>query len=192
MKAISNNQNFLLEQAKNGDIDAFAELFEEHRRFVFTLALRLAGTNDSEDVVMDTFLKAWKALPGFQQRSSLKTWLARITRNCALDFRRRTSRRSSRESALINAEGESEIDQLADPVYRDPAGEAVNRELKQAIDTAISQLSEEQRITVVMREVDGLSYREIAAATNVGVGTVMSRLFYGKRKLRQLLQEQLP
>ncbi len=181
----------LLERAQAGDIEAFAELFEQQRRFVYAIACRLTGVNDGEDVVMETFLKAWKALPGFHRQSSLKTWLAKIARNCALDFCRRADRRTAREVTVTDDQGDNALEQLADPAAdgANPASQAVDRETQSLIQQAMAQLSEEQRVAVVMREVDGLSYREIAAATGVGVGTVMSRLFYGKRKLRGILQE---
>ncbi len=189
LKSKAEKQRELLKRAQDGDIDAFAELFEEQRRFVYSLACRLAGSNDCDDVVMETFLKAWKSLPGFRGRSTLKTWLAIIARNCSLDFRRRSGRQAAREITIVNDQGDSGLGQLADPHFSNPSVDAVNLETKKIIETAMAELKEEQRITVVLREIDGLSYREIAAATNVGIGTVMSRLFYGKRKLRELLLE---
>ncbi len=179
----------LLSRAREGDMEAFAELFEEYRFFVFTIACRLAGSHDGEDVVMESFLKAWKALPQFQGRSSLKTWLAHITRNCALDFRRKSERQKSRELPAVNENGESFLEQHPGGVAGNPSEQSVNRETAEIIESAMNRLAEEQRTTVTLREVDGLSYREIAAATDVNVGTVMSRLFYAKRKLRRLLRE---
>lgn len=189
MKTQNKQKQELLCRAQEGDMDAFAELFEEYRSFVFIIACRLAGNNDSEDIVTESFLKAWKALPRFQRRSSLKTWLARITRNCALDFRRESERRKNRESPAVNENGESFLEQHPGTVPGNPAGQAVNRETAEIIESAMTRLSEEHRTTVILREVDGLSYRDIAAATDVNAGTVMSRLFYAKRKLQRLLRE---
>lgn len=189
MKIRDKQKQELLSRAQKGDMDAFAELFEEYRSFVFSIAYRLTGNNDSEDIVMESFLKAWHALPRFQKRSSLKTWLARITRNCALDFCRNSQKRKNREVQAVTENGESYLEQLPSATTDNPAGQAVDRETAQIIDSAMAQLSREQRTTVIMREVDGLSYREIAAATEVNVGTVMSRLFYAKRKLQRLLRE---
>ena len=170
-------------------MDAFAELFEAYRPFVFVIACRVAGGNDGEDIVIETFLKAWKALSRFQGEASPKTWLARIARNCALDFRRKSERHKNREVSAVDENGESFLEQLPDTAANNPAGRAIHGETAHIIDSAMARLSEEHRTTVILREVDGLSYRDIAVVTNVNVGTVMSRLFYAKQKLQRQLQE---
>jgi RNA polymerase sigma-70 factor, ECF subfamily len=179
----------LMDRARQGDVDAFAELFEQLRSRVFTVAWRLVGSNDAEDVVMETYLKAWKALPGFNQRASLETWLYRIAHNCAVDVlrKRRPLPDGQREPVDVEA--------LADPRARPPdeaaAASDLAREVRQALDT----LSPEHRTALRLRYSDGLSYAEIAAATGVSIGTVMSRLFNGKRRLQQQLKalaEELP
>ena len=85
----------LIQQAAKGDMDAFANAFESLRPGLTVAASRIVGPDDAQDVVMETYLKAWKALPNFNQRSSLKTWLYRIVRNCAIDYTRKRKRSKS-------------------------------------------------------------------------------------------------
>jgi len=96
---VDRHQAEQLERARKGDVEAFAEVFEALRPLVFSVANRLVGPNDAEDVVMETYLKAWQGLPRFRGKSSLKTWLYRISRNCSLDFIRSRQRAPAEEGA---------------------------------------------------------------------------------------------
>ena len=181
----------LTARARSGDVDAFAEIFEKHRLLVYRIACRLTGAQDADDVVMETYLKAWRALPSFRGEAALKTWLCRVARSCALDLLRRRTREDARRAP---ASGDEAGDETGDPwsLIPDPAADAPDSriqadELAGQIEQAMAQLSPEHRSVLVLREVDGLSYKELAAACGTGIGTVMSRLFYAKRKLRQVL-----
>lgn len=177
----------LLDRAQKGDIDAFASLFESLRPMVHAVAYRLTGPNDVDDVVMDSFLKAWKSLPRFRRRSSLKTWMYRITYNCAIDCLRGRQRRLDR--TVSGGEEAVEWSAIADRGEVAPDKALARAETAEAVFAALAKLPAEHRTTLELRFVDGLAYAEIAAATGVMIGTVMSRLYYGKRKLRKLLQE---
>lgn len=173
-----------MKKARHGDMDAFAGLFEPLRPKSLAIATRIVGPDEAPDVVMDAFLKAWKAMPGFNGRSSLATWLYRIVWNCAADHRRASLRR--RENRLPEDEDRQTLD-IPDSAADSPSEKAATRDLGRQLDASMSQLSEELRITLMLRFADGLSYREIAAATNVRIGTVMSRLFHGRRRLKALM-----
>jgi RNA polymerase sigma-70 factor (ECF subfamily) len=177
----------LIDRARQGDMEAFAELFEELRPMVHAIACRLVGSSDAEDVVMETFLKAWKAVPRFQGSSSLNTWVYRITHNCAQDFLRARSRRDARLAPV--EKDATPLDNVPDPHQVSPADSLVNAELGRMIDIALARLSPEHAATLQLRFVDGLSYSELAAATGVSLGTVMSRLFNGRRKLCRIMSE---
>jgi len=178
----------LLEQARRGDVDAFAELFENLRPNVYAVARRLVGEGDADDVVMETYLKAWKAIPRFGGRSSLKTWLYRITRNCGLDLIRARNRRQER---ILQGEEEQErpLENLPDETRRSPRESMEQDERVAGVRAAMQALAPEHRTALLLRFTDGMSYAEIAAATGVSKGTVMSRLFYGKRNLRKIIEE---
>lgn len=176
----------MIRRAQQGDTDAFAEAFEPLRPMIYAVAYRMVGPNDAEDVVMQTYLKAWQAIPRFGGRASLKTWLYRITRNCALDLIRSRGRR--RERVLTQAELDSPAAQFADPSQPRPDEIAARSETAATVQRAMGKLSPEHRVSLQLRYTDGMSYAEIAAATGVSIGTVMSRLFNAKRKLRIILE----
>lgn len=176
----------LLKRAQNGDEDAFEELFEELRATAFAVALRTVGANDAEDVVMEAFLKAWQTLPRFKGRSSLKTWLHRITYNCCVDTLRKRQRR--REDQFTEDEdGRSILDKTPDPSQENAREVVSRREIVKEVGDALEELKGAHRIVLQLRYKDGMSYTEIAAATGASIGTVMSRLFYGKQQLQKVL-----
>jgi RNA polymerase sigma-70 factor, ECF subfamily len=180
----------LLAKAQHGDMDAFAELFEPLRPMVHAVAVRLVGTSDADDVVMDTYLKAWQSLPKFAGRSSLKTWLYRLAYNGAVDMVRAQKRRPDRvrpASAGDEADGDVEVPDLRQTT---PSEALIRTELAHRISAAMEHMPLEHRAVLWLRFVDGLSYAEIARISGVAIGTVMSRLFYGKRRLRKLLSEE--
>jgi RNA polymerase sigma-70 factor (ECF subfamily) len=177
-----------LEQAQAGDADAFAALFEEMRPVVYAVAYRLVGPDDADDVVMDTYLKAWRAVPRFNHRASLKTWLYRITHNCATDHLRARSRRHDRVLAVDETDDRT-LDDFADERALTPDQAIGSRESAQLVQAALTEIGDPYRATLLLRFADGLSYSDIAAATDVSIGTVMSRIFYGKRKLKKKLAD---
>lgn len=174
--------------AQNGDVEAFARIFEEYRGVVYTVAYRLVGPNDADDVTMETYLKAWRAFPKFKGKSAVKTWLYRITHNCATDFLRARTRR--KEDILPeNDSDDRSISDLHDPSSPAPDSAIVEDEMKRRMHKAVELLDENHRATIQLRFIDDMSYADIAAATGVSIGTVMSRLFNGKRKLKKILEE---
>jgi RNA polymerase sigma-70 factor (ECF subfamily) len=179
----------LVQRARQGDMDAFLELFEAARPTVHAVALRLVGIDEAEDVVMETYLKAWKSIPGFSGRSSPRTWLCRIAHNCAVDWLRRRRNVSLPAQDRDEPEEAGDMSMLADPAQRRPSELVAGRELQSAIDTALGRLTPDHRVALMLRFSDGLSYSEIAAATGVSIGTVMSRLFNGRRKMMKALGE---
>ncbi len=183
-------QDNLVAKARRGDLEAFAECFEAFRPLLHRLAYRLVGGNDCDDVVMETYLKAWRSLPGFRGEAGLKTWVCRILRSCALDQLRRRQRQEGRQVSFETTEvedGEPLKDRLADLRTPAPDRQAGLGELERHLAAALEQLSEPHRLTLLLREVDGLSYHEVAVATGANLGTVMSRLFYAKRLMRRHL-----
>jgi RNA polymerase sigma-70 factor (ECF subfamily) len=179
------DRKVLLNEARKGDMDAFAQLFEPLRLDVYRLAYRHVGPDNADDVTMDTFLKAWRAIPRFTGRSSLKTWLYRITYNCAVDFIRKRTRR---KEVWAPEDGPDHKDLMADREDEPgPDDMMIASELAGQVRGAMSEMSDEHRATLLLRYSDDMSYAEIAAATGVSIGTVMSRLFNGKRKLGMIL-----
>ena len=167
----------LVARAREGDRDAFRVLVERYEGRVYAIAFGLVGhREDARDVVQEALFKAYRMLGGFRGESSFYTWLYRIVVNVAIDLRRK-----ERPSPL------EAPDRLADEGAESPADAAYRQELRTAIRTAVEALPAEQRAVIVLRELEGLSYAEIAEVEQVPIGTVMSRLFYARRKLQAAL-----
>lgn len=169
-----------LARAIEGDQRAFQDLYERHRRAVFKVAYGLTrNVEDALDVVQETFIKAHKSIHRFERRASVGTWLCQIAVHQAIDMgRRRKVRQAEQLDEMRQAGG-----QLG------PAAQASERELTQALEKALAQLSDKHRAVFVLAAIKGLSYKEIAQAVGCSLGTVMSRLFYARKRLQGLLAE---
>jgi RNA polymerase sigma-70 factor (ECF subfamily) len=177
----------LLTAARAGGRLALEELFSRYRAVAYRVAVRLLGNEaDALDALQEGFIKALTHLPTFAGRSSFKTWLLRIVSNAALDFGRQRGRRETWTVTLPSSEAEPV------GVWVDPAANLDRADLRRKLDAALAQLPTAQRQTFILH-VDGeLSYREVADTLDVSIGTVMSRLFYARQKLRELLHDVLP
>jgi RNA polymerase sigma-70 factor (ECF subfamily) len=171
-----------------GDRSALDELFRRYRQPAYRVAYRLLGHEaDALDAVQEGFVKALTHLHGFQGRSSFKTWLLRVVSNAALDLGRQRGRR---EALSLEAADSQEPMADARMTTADESAKGLEREdLRAALDRALSSLSEAQRQTFVLYADAELSYREVADALGISIGTVMSRLFYARQKLRTFLSE---
>lgn len=176
----------LLARLRAGDQEAYRELVDAYRDRIITVVARVAGPGaDAEDLAQDAFLKAFAALDRFDGRSALFTWIYRIAVNTArdwVDYRRR------RPSVPL----EGAFGGLAEPVDpgRQPAQAAEAHELRVAVRAALELLPEPFRTTLILREMEGHSYEEVAEILGVSIGTVESRLFRARGKLRVLLERQ--
>lgn len=175
----------LTARARAGDRDAFARLVEANQHKIYTLALRMTGNpDDAAELAQEAFLRAWRGLPGFQGESSFSTWLYRLASNVCIDFLRQEKRR--RGAGLVSLDGDDAAAEVPDPRLT-PEGEAERRELRQAVERGLEQLSSDHRQVLVLRELEGLSYAEIADALALEVGTVKSRLTRARLALRKIL-----
>ena len=178
-----NEEERLVEQALSGDARAFEMLMEKHERKMYAVALRMcANREDAQDCLQDAMLRIYKALPSFKGQSSFSTWAYRITMNtCLDDLRRKKVRQASSVDQLIEL-GWSPTDENDTPERH-----ADNAELRRSLSRAIQSLPEEMRAAIVLRDVQGFSYDEIAETLNTNVGTVKSRISRGREKLREIL-----
>lgn len=179
----------LIRAAVAGDDAAFRELLERYKKRAYGVALGIVGDPDeAQDVVQDAFIKAYYNLKEFRFGSNFYTWFYRLLVNQAIDRWRKTARAAavSLDETWLSEES-SPPETVAFP--RTPEELAGNRELSEALGRAIGALPEYHRAVIVLREVDGLAYEEIAAVLKCSVGTVMSRLHYARAKLREALSE---
>jgi RNA polymerase sigma-70 factor (ECF subfamily) len=179
----------MLARLRAGDRRVLDCLFRMYRAVAYRVAFRLLGNEaDALDAVQNAFVKVFTHLDGFEGRSSFKTWLLRIVSNAALDLGRRRRRRND----LRSDDGSVDLATALTAPEKVVGQELELKELRQLLDEGLMQLSEVQRRTFVLH-VDGeLSYREVADVMQISVGTVMSRLFYARKKLQRVLSERWP
>src|SRR5262245_25149022 len=176
----------LLRQAAAGERDSLDELFKRYRLLAFRVAHRLLGNEaDALDAVQEAFVKALVHLPSFQGRSSFKTWMLRVVSNAALDLGRQRGRR---EALSIDAAGPSFREDYEPVIESDPGRDLERQDLRRKVHEALEQLPAAQRQTFVLHAEAELSYREVAEALGISIGTVMSRLYYARQRLRVLLE----
>lgn len=176
------NEAELVIRAQEGDRNAYSELVRAHTQGVLNVIYRMCGDmHVAEDAAQETFIQAWLKLKSYRPQSSLKTWLYRIAVNTAIDMLRK-------EKRILP----SEIDDLN---LRDsnpgPEALAANSEQTEMVQEAVLALPDASRAVLVLREFEGLSYKEIAESLEIPVGTVMSRLNYARKLLREKLEVKL-
>jgi RNA polymerase sigma-70 factor (ECF subfamily) len=174
----------LLARFADGERAALDELFRRYRGVAYRIAYRLLGQEaDALDAVQDGFVNALTHLDRFHGRSSFKTWLLRVVCNAALDV----GRQRKRDERVPQAPRDASPDRFG-PDDAPPADAGLERaDLRRAIDAALARLPAPQRQTFVLHVEGGLTYREVADALGISIGTVMSRLFYARQKLKDLL-----
>ena len=177
----------LVERARKGDRDAFAALLERYEKQVYHQALRMVGNpEDAADMTQETFLKAWQGLPSFQGDSAFSTWLYRLTGNTCIDHLRKEKKR--RGDASLDDEERDFSSYLSDPTPT-PQKALEEKELQKAVSEGLAQLSDEHRQVLVLREVNGLSYDEIADVLGLTPGTVKSRIARARLSLAKFLRK---
>ena len=184
----------LIRQAAAGDQNAFAALLAAYQKPVYNLALRMTGSpDDALDLSQEAFLRAWRGLSGYRFDASFSTWLYRLTGNVCIDFLRR--RKKEKTIPLYYTDEENEEQELPRPPtplpHPAPATEdqALLRLEQSQVAEAMAKLEPEYRQALILRVIDGLSYAEIAAATDVPEGTVKSRIARAREKMRRLLKK---
>jgi RNA polymerase sigma-70 factor (ECF subfamily) len=176
------------EEARKGNQRAFGALVERHSRSVFRLAFRMTGNEqDAEDLVQETFLKAYKQLHRFDGRSAFGTWLYRIAANCSLDLIRVRKNRAERQTSATNSETMDLLDQVAAP---GPSPERLARsgQVASLLKPALEQLTELERTAFVLRHYEGCGIAEIASTLGVEANAAKHSVFRAVQKLRRALQ----
>ncbi|MBX3220486.1 MAG: sigma-70 family RNA polymerase sigma factor [Labilithrix sp.] len=183
----------LIARAQQGDVAAFRRLVERHQRRAFAIALSLVrDENDARELVQDAFLRVFRGLNSFQGGSSFFTWLYRIITNLSIDLIRKPGRQLADidEARFESDEAqEAEFPLLSRVDGSDPVDVVRRREIAGRLQAALDALPPYHRGVIVMREIEGLSYEEMATAMGVSKGTIMSRLFHARQKLQKALSD---
>ncbi len=183
----------LIARAQQGDMSAFRCLVERHQRRAFAVALSMVhDEHDAREIVQEAFVRVFKGLATFAGDSSFFTWLYRITKNLCIDLLRRPGRKyveveDTREE--VDEAQESDFPMLGRIDGSDPADAVRRREIGVRLEAALDALPSYHRTVILLREVEGLSYDEIAESMGVSKGTIMSRLFHARQKLQRTLAD---
>jgi RNA polymerase sigma-70 factor, ECF subfamily len=179
----------LVKDAKRGDTSAFEELVARHRDKIYARAFSMMRNEEEAlDLSQEAWVKGWQRLVQFQGESSFTTWMTRIVINLCLDQLRKQKRHRA-ESIEEMDEESGGVERQMPVVMINPTERLERGELRQRIDRAMNQLSHEHRTVLVLHEFEEMEYKKIAEAMECSIGTVMSRLFYARRKLAALLAD---
>lgn len=183
----------LVSLAQQGDMRAYDELVIRHRGKIYAMIRNMVRNDaDAWDLSQEVFIKAWKALPRFQARARFSTWLFRISHNVVYDWVRKRKIESSGElnDEIFDRDSIDLSARTAPATVAAPDEALSNTELRGKISEAMDKLSPEHREVVMLKDVQGLAYKEIAEVMDCTIGTVMSRLFYARKKLQTLLKDE--
>ena len=176
-----------VERARSGDSDAFRLLVEQHSRAIFRLAFRMTGNEqDAEDVVQETFLRAYKQLDRYEARSSFATWLFRIASNYSLDLIRMRKRHEDKRER--GTDEERDILQNIAVDAPGPERMAYGTQVRDRVNAALDELSPQERTAFVLRHFEGLSIEEIGATLGTGTNATKHSIFRAVQKLRRSLE----
>lgn len=184
-----------LRRVADGDESAFVKLIEKHQDRVYGTVVRMLGRDylsEAEDVAQQVFLRVFRAAGKYRPDAKFTTWLFTICRNCVLTHLKRTGR-WLRDEPLVNEAGEDvdPLDHLPDPGAVDAASGLLRKEMVEALEGAIAELPESQRMALILRQYEQLDYEEIAGVLNQTVPGVKSLLFRARTRLRAVLEEYL-
>jgi len=181
----------LVGRCQRGDTEAFNELVTRYRGKAYAMIYNMVhNEQDAWDLAQDGFLKAWKSIGRFRGQSSFYTWLYRIMMNVTIDSLRR--KQVGGETEFDDTIGLRNIDPNSTTTPKTgalPHEKLSGDEIRGQIDAAIARLTPEHRAVILMREIDGMEYQEIADALECSIGTVMSRLFYARKKMQSMLKD---
>jgi len=181
----------LVTRCQRGDTAAFNELVTRYRGKIYAMIYNMVhNEQDAWDLAQDGFLKAWKSIGRFRGQSSFYTWLYRIMMNVTIDSLRR--KQVGGETEFDDSIGLRNIDPASLTTPRaalSPNDKISGDEIRSRIDAAITRLTPDHRAVILMREIDGMEYQEIADSLGCSIGTVMSRLFYARKKMQTMLKD---
>jgi RNA polymerase sigma-70 factor (ECF subfamily) len=190
--SLSEEDARLLRGLRAGIESAYEELLTRYQQPIYGIVYRLLGDqNDACDVVQEIFLKVFRSVHSFKERSSLRTWIYRIAVNEAHNHRRWFSRHRKREVAIDREDGEYGTFEIAPDPGPSPFDVALDRETHVLIERALEEISPVFRTVVILRDIEGLGYEEIADILQISLGTVKSRILRGREALRRVLSERL-
>lgn len=185
---MGNSEQLLLERSKAGDVSAFEMLIEAYQKKIFNLAYRIVGNyDDAGDLAQEALIRIFRSIAGFKEQSSFSTWVYRITTNVCLDDIRKKKNKKviSLDEEIRVEDGEMKRQIMSDDPLPDEVAE--KEEMRRLVNDAINTLPEEQRLVISLRDIQGLTYDEIAEVLDCPSGTVKSRINRARQALKNVL-----
>jgi len=180
---VEQTDELLVEQVKKGNIKAFRDLVKRYERYILNLVYRTIGdTNEAEDIAQEVFIKVYKSIRSFKGESKFSTWISKITVNLCMDKLREKVKNKEKNI------GEEAWNLFSQPESFNPEIMAERHELQETIKKAIESLPDELRVVFALRELESFSYNEIGEMLSIPIGTVESRLYRARMKLRAYLK----
>jgi RNA polymerase sigma-70 factor (ECF subfamily) len=183
------NETLLLKEAKKGDIKAFEKLSGQYYKKIYNIALRMTGNReDASDLAQEVLIKVYKSLKSFREESSFSTWLYRITKNLCIDELKKQNRK---KAISLDEDIELKENSVKRQVESDEPGpyeQYEKSEIRRIMTDAIGKLTEEHRMVIILRDIQGFSYNEISKIVKCPEGTVKSRINRARQALRELLE----
>lgn len=186
------NELWLVEQSRNGDVDAFEELIKDYKKIAYNIALRvLRNVEDAEDASQEALIKVYKSIQNFNMQSSFKSWLYRIVVNTCIDFKRKKNINAVSIDENIDLSGNKEFHiEIADDTNNPDLLIERNFNLR-LINDAVGNLEDDFKTIIILRDIQGFSYSEISEILNCNLGTVKSRLNRARKSLKEILENEI-
>jgi RNA polymerase sigma-70 factor (ECF subfamily) len=177
-------ENEMISRCQQGDQEALKEIFDQYHKKVYRIAYGVVRQREEAlDIVQEVFIKLFRSIKNFKGKSHFYTYLYRMVMNTAIDHVRKTGRQ------FISSLDEEGSFEPSDELEKGPERILLQKELEERVKGAMEKLPAEQRAALIFRDVEGLSYQEMAEAMGCSIGTVMSRLHYGRKRIQELLKD---
>jgi len=183
---VNHDEKELISRCQKGDKDALKEIFDQYHKKVYRIAYGVVRQREEAlDIVQEVFIKLYRSIRNFRSRSKFYTYLYRMAMNTAIDHVRKKGKYH------FSSLDEMESFQVADGVEKRPDSILLHQELEERVKVALEKLPADHKMALIFREVEGLSYQEMAEAMGCSMGTVMSRLHYARKRIQDLLKEEI-
>ena len=181
---MNHEETQLISRCQQGDQEAFKEIFDRYQKKVYRIAYGVVRHREEAlDIVQEVFIKLFRSIKNFKGKSHFYTYLYRMVMNTAIDHARKTGKQ------FISSLDEEGSFEPSDELEKGPERILLQKELEERVKGAMEKLPAEQRAALIFRDVEGLSYQEMAEAMGCSIGTVMSRLHYGRKRIQELLKD---
>jgi RNA polymerase sigma-70 factor (ECF subfamily) len=181
---VNHEETELISRCQQGDQEALKEIFDKYHKKVYRIAYGVVRQREEAlDIVQEVFIKLFHSIKNFKGKSHFYTYLYRMVMNTAIDHSRKTGKQ------IISSLDEEGSFQPSDDLEKGPERILLQKELEERVKLAMDKLPAEQRAALIFRDVEGLSYQEMAEAMGCSIGTVMSRLHYGRKRIQELLKD---